>query len=177
MVFHIKNILQPPPPRQSATVAEPCIEPLSQSPGNTLKLVPGFTSEIQYSESNYQKVPLTSMHSNPVSKHYEAWLLFLCVDSHSSWGNLSKRSALRAMNCHDRRKHWGAFTGISLLGLNREVGKKEEKKKRKEQELDNWGGSDHSLLVFPPWETHTSTHRVPPGPTNHWLPTEMLFVS
>lgn len=28
---------------------------LNQSPGNTLKLVPGFTSEIQYAESNYQK--------------------------------------------------------------------------------------------------------------------------
>ncbi len=27
----------------------------NQSPGNTLKLVPGFTSEIQYTESNYQR--------------------------------------------------------------------------------------------------------------------------
>lgn len=74
---------------------------LNQSPGNTLKPVPGFTSEIQYTESDYQKVLLTSMHSNPISKPHRGLLLLLFVDSHNSSGN-SKTLALRtqAGNCN-----------------------------------------------------------------------------
>lgn len=152
------------------SIGLPFIEPTASVTWQHIITRAWFQLEHSIHRVKLPKALLTAMQSNAMSKPHTGFCFYFYVLAQTILQATVKPWLWRMHFCN-RQKLKDILTGITLAELEKKGGQKERRKKRKDWELDNWGGSHQD---FP---TITHTHKLPPGLCNNWLPTEMVFVS